>query len=295
MKYVYVWIDPPDSLGREALKLIAGKAAYLNKTGFILRTVIYFVLAIFISQRLYGWSLKQDATGDVMLLQKQRSLGAGGLPFIALALTFARVRLADEPEPDLVLDGVRRLLLRRQHRCGALAAGDHHQARAGGERVRREHERRAHAQHRQADAGVRLLLDLHRVLPADAHLDRRAPRRDAVLHHPLQPGLALDRRASDLRALLHPVRRAAVAVAQAQPGKAGQGGGLDPLHPPRRHLLAGDAEPRPEGFALRWTDVTAFLGVGLVGIAFGVSRLRGKLPVPVKDPYIAESIRYRQP
>ena len=51
----------------------------------------------------------------------------------------------------------------------------------------------------------------------------------------------------------------------------------------------------PEGFSLRWTDVTAFLGVGLVGIAYGVSRLRGKLPVPVKDPYIAESIRYRQP
>ena len=30
MKHVYVWVDPPDSLGREALKLIAGKAAYLN-------------------------------------------------------------------------------------------------------------------------------------------------------------------------------------------------------------------------------------------------------------------------
>jgi magnesium-transporting ATPase (P-type) len=88
MKHVYVWVDPPDSLGREALKLIAGKAAYLNVKGFVVRTVIYFILAIFISQRLYGWSLKQDATGDVMLLQKQRNLGAGGLPFIGLALTF---------------------------------------------------------------------------------------------------------------------------------------------------------------------------------------------------------------
>ncbi len=132
----------------------------------------------------------RTATGDVMLLQKQRNLGGGrAAVHRAWRITFARVRLADEPEPDLVLDGVRRLLLRRQHRRGAVAAGDHHQARAGGERVRREHERRAHAQHRQADAGVHLLLDLHRVLPADAHLDRRAPRRDAVLHHPLQPRL----------------------------------------------------------------------------------------------------------
>jgi hypothetical protein len=89
MKHVYVWVEPPDSLGKEALKLIAGKAAYLNVKGFIVRTVIYFVLAIFIAERLYGWSLKQDATGDVMLLQKQRNLSAGGLPFIGLALTFA--------------------------------------------------------------------------------------------------------------------------------------------------------------------------------------------------------------
>ena len=51
----------------------------------------------------------------------------------------------------------------------------------------------------------------------------------------------------------------------------------------------------PEGIAFRWTDFTAFFGVGLVAIAYGVSRMRGKLPVPVKDPYIAESIRYRQP
>jgi hypothetical protein len=51
----------------------------------------------------------------------------------------------------------------------------------------------------------------------------------------------------------------------------------------------------PDGYHLHWTDITAFLGLGLLGIAFGVWRLRGKLPVPVKDPYIAESIRYRQP
>ena len=30
-------------------------------------------------------------------------------------------------------------------------------------------------------------------------------------------------------------------------------------------------------------------------LATAISRLRGKLPVPIKDPYIAESIRYRQP
>jgi len=39
----------------------------------------------------------------------------------------------------------------------------------------------------------------------------------------------------------------------------------------------------------------AFIGVGGLAIAFGVSRLRGKLPIPMRDPYLAESLRYRQP
>ena len=51
----------------------------------------------------------------------------------------------------------------------------------------------------------------------------------------------------------------------------------------------------PEGFAMHWTNFTAFLGIGLLAVAFGVSRLRGRLPIPVKDPYLAESLRYRQP
>jgi hypothetical protein len=51
----------------------------------------------------------------------------------------------------------------------------------------------------------------------------------------------------------------------------------------------------PEGFSLHVTDVTAFFGVGLVAVAFTVFRLRGKLSIPVKDPYLATSIRYHQP
>jgi uncharacterized membrane protein YpjA len=50
-----------------------------------------------------------------------------------------------------------------------------------------------------------------------------------------------------------------------------------------------------DGFSMHWTNFTAFLGIGLVAIAFAVWRLRGRLPVPVKDPYLAESLRYRQP
>jgi hypothetical protein len=51
----------------------------------------------------------------------------------------------------------------------------------------------------------------------------------------------------------------------------------------------------PEGFSFHWTQLTAFLGVGLLAIAFGVWRLRGQLPVPIKDPYLPESLSFHQP
>ena len=51
----------------------------------------------------------------------------------------------------------------------------------------------------------------------------------------------------------------------------------------------------PDSVAFHWTNVTAFLGIGLLAIAFVVWRLRGRYPVPVKDPYLADSLRYRQP
>ena len=51
----------------------------------------------------------------------------------------------------------------------------------------------------------------------------------------------------------------------------------------------------PEGFSFHWTTITAFLGVGLLSVAFTVWRMRGRFAIPVKDPYLADSLRYRQP
>jgi hypothetical protein len=51
----------------------------------------------------------------------------------------------------------------------------------------------------------------------------------------------------------------------------------------------------PEGVTFHWTLLTSFVGIGLLTIAFGVTRVRGQFAVPVKDPYLADSLRYRQP
>ena len=44
-----------------------------------------------------------------------------------------------------------------------------------------------------------------------------------------------------------------------------------------------------------WTLITAFVGVGGMAVAFALWRIRGHFTVPVRDPYLADSLAYRQP
>jgi hypothetical protein len=50
----------------------------------------------------------------------------------------------------------------------------------------------------------------------------------------------------------------------------------------------------PEGFTVHWTGITSMLGVGGVAIAFARWRATGHFTLPVKDPYLADSLRYQQ-
>ena len=115
MKHLYIWVDPPaDKLGREALKLLAHKRAYLNVDLLHrARGLLLPGLRRSSSSRLFGWSTKQDETGEVDLTRRQRLLGTGALPFIALVFTFAAFDWLMSLNPTLVLDDLRRLLLRR--------------------------------------------------------------------------------------------------------------------------------------------------------------------------------------
>ena len=46
---------------------------------------------------------------------------------------------------------------------------------------------------------------------------------------------------------------------------------------------------------LHWTHFTAFVGVGGVSVATALFLLRGTRPVPIKDPFLQDSLRYVQP
>lgn len=54
--------------------------------------------------------------------------------------------------------------------------------------------------------------------------------------------------------------------------------------------LTGDAGP-----TFHWSLLTAFFGVGGIAVGFALYLARGHYTLTVKDPYIAESLRYVQP
>ena len=89
MKHLFVWVAPPSTLSKEALHLLQHKQPYLNVPFFLARAGGYFALWTLVGHFLHRWSTQQDLTGDVKLTVKQRILGTSSIPFIALAMTFA--------------------------------------------------------------------------------------------------------------------------------------------------------------------------------------------------------------
>jgi hypothetical protein len=88
---LYPWAAPTEALGEEALRLLHHRAVYLNPTFFFIRAGIYFFVWILFSRLFLYWSTRQDHQDEPKLTQRAWTLGAGGLPLVALTLTFAAV------------------------------------------------------------------------------------------------------------------------------------------------------------------------------------------------------------
>jgi hypothetical protein len=298
MRHLYIWADPPSNVGNELLKLIAHRRPYLNTKFFIIRLVGYFALWIFLAERLYGWSKRQDAAGtldSLHLTQRQRSLGAGGLPFIALTFSFAAFDwlMSLNLQWYSTIFGVYYFagsFLGVLSLWSVLTAWGRSKDLYG-----------AHMSIEHTHNIGKLMLSFTAFwayigfsqfmliwiagLPEEVpFFITRLSRGWApigillILGHFFIPfGLLLSRpRKRD------PRRLARVGI------------WILFIHWVDVYWLVMPTL-NPGGFALHWTDLTAFAGVGLVAIAFGVSRLRGQFAVPVHDPYLAESLRYRQP
>ena len=85
MDDLYIWADPQKVAGDT---LLEQKRPFLNLKFFILRIVIYFAIWIGMGGFLYRRSLRQDETGDWKLVEAMRRMSAPGLILFAFTTTF---------------------------------------------------------------------------------------------------------------------------------------------------------------------------------------------------------------
>ncbi|HEX9107315.1 MAG TPA: hypothetical protein VF832_08800 [Longimicrobiales bacterium] len=88
MVRLFPWVNPA-ALDEEVRALAEHRQGWLNPPFFVVRTLAYFALWIAVGHLLWRWSVRQDAEGGAALTAAQRRLGAGALPFVGLAMTFA--------------------------------------------------------------------------------------------------------------------------------------------------------------------------------------------------------------
>jgi len=97
---IFPWVDPTASThlpiqpwahgeGKLAIHLWEHRHPWMNLPFFLVRAVVYFAIWMGVAMFLRRWSLAQDRSGAPELKVRMRRLSAGGLPFVALAITFA--------------------------------------------------------------------------------------------------------------------------------------------------------------------------------------------------------------
>lgn len=295
MKHLYSWVDPPSTLSHEALEMLEHKKPYLNTTFFLIRSVIYFVIAAFISQRLFGLSTKQDGSGDIALTAKARRFGTGMLPFLALTFSFAAFDWLMSLDPlwfstiygvyffgGSFLSCISLLVIITDRARGKNLYGD---------LVSVEH---IHNLGKLMLAFTafwgyigfsQLLLIWIAGLPEEIPYYMVRIKGDwapigvfLILGHFFIPFFTLlSRSLKRNRAKLALVAFWILLV-----------------HAVDMYWLVMPTFS-PEHLPFHWTMITAFVGIGGLAVAFGLWRIRGHFTVPVRDPYIVESLAYRQP
>lgn len=76
-------------LGPGVDPLLDAKQPYLSHWFFLLRVVLYFLILGWVAASLKGHSTKQDADGSVSRSFSMRKFGVGGIPAVALGITFS--------------------------------------------------------------------------------------------------------------------------------------------------------------------------------------------------------------
>jgi hypothetical protein len=301
MKHLYSWVDPATSFPagtphlKETLALLEHKRPWLNTGFFIGRGFFFILLASFVSFRLFGWSKKQDATGDVQLSRKQRSFASGMIPFVGLAMTFAAFdwMMSLNPTWFSTVFGVYYFggSIASALSLLAIVMAESRGKDSFGAHINSEH---THNVGKLMLAFVcfwtyiafsQLLLIWIAGLPEETpfYMTR------------LQPGWAWIGAVMIVGNFFIPFGALLSRSLKRDPRKLmAVALWILLVHYIDIYWLIMPTL-NPTEIVFHWTDVTAFLGIGLLAIAFGVTRLRGQYAVPIKDPYLADSLGYKQP
>jgi hypothetical protein len=293
MKHVFVWASPPPGLDRVMEEAIEHKLPYLNARFFLARAVLYFLLWIVVAHLLRAWSLRQDVAGGVTLTRWQRRLGAGALPFLALTMTFAAFDWLMSLDPRFFstifgiywFTGSFIAAFAVTVIAGTLTRADptgfgHHM----------------HTEHFHSLGKFMLAFTAfwayigfsQFMLIWIANIPEEVPWYVSrirggwlyvfaflIVFHFVVPFFLLLSR--DLKR--NPVTLSWIGAWMLFVHW------IDVYWLVMPTLFPGGPSPSP------W-DLTAFVGVGGAAVAYGISRMRGTLPVPVQDPYLQDSLRY---
>src|SRR4051812_47407414 len=97
LRDLYPWAQPHLIITDPVLQ---HKHAYMNITGFIIRTLIFFVVWLLLAHYLARWSSQQDSVLDPGPTRKLRSLSGPGIVIYPVTATFAYVDWLMSLEPD---------------------------------------------------------------------------------------------------------------------------------------------------------------------------------------------------
>ena len=295
LKLLYSWVEPAATLPRETLKLLEHKRPWLNPGFFVGRGFFYILLISVVVYLLFGWSKKQDSSGDVQLSQKQRNLGAGALPFVGLAMTFASFDwlMSLNPTWFSTVFGVYYFggsFVSALSLLAIITAHDRGKD-SSGALVTPEHTHNigklmlSFVCFWTYIAFAQLLLIWIAGLPEETpfYITR------------IKAGWAWVGVVLILGNFFIPFGALLSRELKRDPRKlAAVAAWILLVHLVDIYWLVMPTFS-PEGVSFHWTTITAVVGMGLLAFAFGVSRVRGQYAVPIKDPYLADSLRYRQP
>ncbi|MFP2906822.1 hypothetical protein ACLESD_17560 [Pyxidicoccus sp. 3LFB2] len=282
--------------GLEAEHLSHKQHGYLRPDFFYFRQAIYFGVWAFVSWRLRSWSLKQDETGELDLTVKQRRFSPGSLPFLALTITFASFDwlMSLTPLWQSTIFGV-------YYFAGSFLAAfcvltivtvNAQGANLFGNVVKLDHFHNLGKLMLAFTAFWAYIGFSQFMLVWIANIPEEAPWYGLRIFGPWRPlSIALffghfvlpffTLLSRNLK--LQPRKLAVVAVY------------LLLIHAVDLYWLVWPALTGATGPTFHWTLVTAFLGVGGISVGFALMQARNRFTLPVKDPYIAESLRYVQP